>query len=142
MISTSLNTWLEWLRPTPRPLGPRGERYAARWLRKRGYKIVAGGHRTRYGEIDLVAVLGETIVFVEVKTRASYQLGDAAEAVDAQKQRRFARTALGFLKEHGLLEYPVRFDVIAIVWPDGARTPELLHVPNAFEPSGFGQFFS
>jgi putative endonuclease len=142
MISTSLNTWLEWLRPTPRPLGPRGERYAARWLRKRGYKIVAGGHRTRYGEIDLVAVLGETIVFVEVKTRASRELGDAAEAVDAQKQRRFARAALGFLKEHGLLEYPVRFDVIAIVWPANARTPELLHLPNAFEPSGFGQFFS
>ena len=71
MISSSLNTWLEWLRPTPRPLGQRGERYAALWLRKRGYKIVAGGHRTRYGEIDLVAVLGETIVFVEVKTRGS-----------------------------------------------------------------------
>lgn len=142
MISPTLNAWIEWLRPTPWPLGQRGERYAARWLQKRGYKIVAGGHRSRYGEIDLVAVLGETIVFVEVKTRASHALADAAEAVDAQKQRRFIRTALGFLKEHGLLEYPVRFDVIAIVWPDGQRTPELLHLPSAFEPSDFGQFFS
>jgi putative endonuclease len=137
-----LDGWLEWLRPAQVSLGRRGERYAARWLRRQGYKIVAGGNRTRYGEVDLVAVDGETIVFIEVKTRRSHELGDAAAAVDAEKQRRLVRTALAFLKEHHLLEYAVRFDVVAIVWPEAAVRPELQHIKNAFEPPGRGQFFA
>lgn len=138
----SLTGWIEWLRPRPRSLGQRGEQYVARWLKRQGYKIVAGGKRTRYGELDIVAVLGETIVFVEVKTRAAHELSDAAAAVDEEKQRRLVRTALAFLKQHGLLEYPVRFDVVALVWPAGARQPQLMHIPNAFEPQDVGQFFS
>lgn len=137
-----LQPWLKWLRPPPLPLGKRGERYAARWLRRRRYKIVAGGRHTRYGEIDLVAVQGETIVFVEVKTRRGGELGDAAVAVDADKQRHIARTALAFLKENRLLEYPVRFDVIALVWPEDARRPQIQHIENAFEPLSQGQFFT
>lgn len=136
-----LTAWLAWLRPARLPLGSRGERYAARYLRKLGYKIVAGGNRTRYGEVDLVAVDGETIVFVEVKTRRSHDLGDAAAAVDAEKQQRIIRTALAFLKEHHLLEYPVRFDVVALVWPDDAVAPQLQHIQNAFQPADRGQFF-
>lgn len=137
-----LHRWLvEWIRPTPRPLGQRGERYAARYLRTLGYRVVAGGSRSRYGEVDVVAVDGETIVFVEVKTRRNGTLGDAAEAVDREKQRRIARTALAFLKEHGLLEYRARFDVVALVWPDGATRPELLHLKNAFESPDRRQFF-
>lgn len=123
-------------------MGQRGERYAARWLRKQGYKIVAGGKRTRYGEIDLVAVEGSTIVFVEVKTRQSHDKGHPAEAVDPTKQQHLVRSALAFLKEHQLLEYAVRFDVIAITWPPEAKQPELQHFKNAFEPAGQGQFFS
>ena len=134
--------WLAWIRPRQLPLGERGERYAARWLRRQGYRVVAGGNRTRYGEVDLVAVDGETIVFVEVKTRRSREIGDAAAAVDAEKQARIVRTALAFLKEHHLLEYAARFDVIAIVWPDGASTPTLEHIKNAFEPGNQGQFFA
>lgn len=134
--SLSLGLWSS----EPTTLGKRGELYAARWLRRRGYRIVAGGRRTRYGEIDLVAVEGETIVFVEVKTRATGELGDAAAAVDLDKQRKIARTALAFLKEHDLLEYRSRFDVVAIVWPKGAREPQLQHIQSAFDPPGFGQF--
>ncbi|MCO6044839.1 YraN family protein [Aeoliella sp. ICT_H6.2] len=138
---SALTSWIKRLRPTPQPLGQRGERYVARWLRRQGYKIVAGGQRTRYGELDLVAVQGETIVFVEVKTRRAHSLADAAAAVDEEKQRRIVRTALAFLKHHGLLEYSVRFDVVALVWPENAKEPQLLHVPSAFEPEGQGQFF-
>lgn len=138
----SLLSWLDRWRPAPLSLGQRGERYAERWLRRRGYRIVAGGCRTRYGEIDLIAVQGETIVFVEVKTRRSGELGDAAAAVDATKQQHIARAALAFLKENRLLEYAVRFDVIALVWPDDAKRPQLQHIENAFEPLGEGQFFA
>ena len=77
------------------PLGTRGERYAGRWLRRQGYRVVAGGNRSRYGEVDLIAVDGQTIVFVEVKTRRSAELGDAAQAVDAQKQQRIVPHGAG-----------------------------------------------
>ncbi|QDU58078.1 YraN family protein [Aeoliella mucimassa] len=141
-LPRSLSRWTEWLRPTPQPLGIRGERYAARWLRRQGYKIVAGGRRSRFGEIDLIAVQGETLVFVEVKTRRQGTLADALSAVDQQKQQRIARTATAFLKQHHLLEYPARFDVIALVWPEATRYPQLQHVQSAFSPADRGQFFS
>ncbi len=141
-MSKWLAGWLgQRLRRDPPPLGQRGERYAAKWLRRHSYKIVAGGNRTRYGEIDLVAIDGETIVFVEVKTRRSHEIGDAAAAVNSEKQRRIIRSALAFLKEHRLLEYAVRFDVVAIVWPEDAARPQLEHIKNAFEPPDRGQFF-
>lgn len=137
-----LTNWLPWLRQQPLTLGQRGERLAARWLRKQGYIIVAGGRRSRYGEIDIVAVEGETIVFVEVKTRQSHDKGHPAEAVDGRKQEHIARSALAYLREHHLLEYRARFDVIAITWPAKAKRPQLQHFKNAFEPSDCGQFFS
>lgn len=137
-----LPPWLGWLRSKPVPLGLRGERYAARWLRWRGYRIVAGGKRTRYGEIDLVAVHRRTVVFIEVKTRSTTAFGHPAEAVGPDKQRRIVRSALSFLKEHRLLENASRFDVVCLVWPSGARRPQVEHFRNAFEPAGQGQMFS
>lgn len=130
--------------PRPRPLGRRGEDAAARLLRRKGYVIVAGGRRSRYGEIDLIAVQDRrTVVFVEVKTRRSLRAGHPAEAVDESKQRRIADAALAYLKSHGLLEYPSRFDVVAILWPDlSARRPaRIQHYQNAFQPPGQGRFY-
>ena len=141
----SRGRWLTWLqerwRREPLPLGLRGERYAARWLRRQGYTLIAGGSRSKYGEIDLIAVLGETIVFIEVKTRRSHAMGHPAEAVDSVKQRHIVRSAVAFLKQHHLLECRARFDVIALTWPHDARHPTVEHIPNAFEPEDRGQFF-
>lgn len=137
----AMPSWLRaWFRPLP--LGLRGERYAARYLRRKGYKIVARGTRSRHGELDLVAVDGRTVVFVEVKTRQQATDESPAAAVTLEKQRRIARAALVFLKSHGLLENPARFDVVAIVWPEAARKPaKVEHFVNAFElPSGRGLF--
>jgi len=139
--------WLSWLRARlpwfgPQPLGPRGERAAASFLKRRGYRILARGDRDGPGELDLVALDGRTIVFVEVKTRQSDQAGHAAEAVDDAKQRRLTRLAVAWLKRRRLLEYPARFDVIAITWPDGQRRPTIEHFPNAFDASGRWEFFS
>ena len=94
------------------------------------------------GELDLVARDGQCIVFVEVKTRRSIDAGQPFEAVDARKQAQLTRLALAFLKRRGWLEQPARFDVISIVWPDGARDPEITHYKNAFEATGRGQMFS
>ena len=84
----------------------------------------------------------KTIVFVEVKTRVSAEAGHPAEAVDDVKQRRLTRMAVTFLKRHGLLEYPARFDVVAITWPTGIRVPTIEHIENAFEAVGKWEFYS
>ena len=123
-------------------LGQRGEAAAARYLKKKGLIIVARSDRGRLGEIDLVAVEGRTVVFVEVKTRTSHDAGHPADAVDREKQRRLTRLALSYLKSHGLLEHAARFDVVAVTWPEGERKPRIEHFQNAFEPVGEGQMFS
>lgn len=121
-----------------RLLGSKGEDAAARFLRTHGMKILVRGYRTDYGEIDLIARDGDTLVFVEVKSRRD---GTPAEAVTPEKQRRLTLAALHFLKAHKLLEQQCRFDVVAIIWPDGARTPTIEHIPNAFDAVGTGQMF-
>jgi putative endonuclease len=118
------------------PLGRRGENAAARFLRRLGYVIVARGARDAIGEIDLVAVDRRTVVFVEVKTRATHDAGHPAEAVDEDKQRRLTRLALSYLKRHDLLECKTRFDVIAVTWPDGDKRPTIEHYKDAFEAVG------
>ena len=121
--------------------GERGERHAARRLRRDGYRIVATRRRLRYGEIDIVAVDGRTVVFVEVKTRRSETGPRPALAVDDLRRRRMTRAATAFLKSHGLLDYPARFDIIEVLWPTGQRRPQIHHHPNAFPAEGRGQFF-
>ncbi len=123
-------------------LGQRGEAAAARYLRRRGYKILAQSDRFGPGELDLVMLDRRTIVFVEVKTRESHAAGHPAEAVDECKQRRLTKLAVTFLKRHRLLEYPARFDVVAITWPADRQKPEIEHIENAFEAVGEGEFFS
>jgi putative endonuclease len=126
----------------PRTLGQRGEVAAARHLARKGCKIIARSSRSGLGEIDLVAVDGRTVVFVEVKTRRSHDAGHPADAVDEQKQRRLTRLALGYMKRHGLLEYPARFDIVAITWPADERKPRIEHFPSAFEAAGGEGMFS
>src|SRR6478672_12905296 len=106
-----------------RPLGRRGEDAAARYLQMLGYVIVARGHRDNIGEIDLIAVDGRTLVFIEVKTRTSHDAGHPADAVDDAKQRRLTRLALSYMKRHDLLECQARFDVVAVTWPSDRGRP-------------------
>jgi putative endonuclease len=113
-----------------------GERAAERHLKRLGYIIVGRSQRGDLGELDLVAVDGRTIVFVEVKTRRGDEAGQPAEAVDLQKQRRLTRLALAYLKRHDLLEYPARFDVVAVTWPVGVKRPAIQHIQGAFEAVG------
>lgn len=120
-----------------RILGDRGEREAARFLRKKGYRIITRGYRTRRGEIDLIARDGDALVFVEVKTRRK---GQPAEAVTPEKQRRVALAAYEFARAHHLLGRRARFDVVAVVWPDDRRAPSIEHITNAFQPPDLSPF--
>lgn len=140
-------TWLT-KRFAPKSLGERGEDYAARYLKRLGYHVVGRHVDLHVGELDIVAVdpgadRGRTVVFVEVKTRASDAAGAPAEAVDDERQHRMTRAAQAYLKSHGLLEYPARFDVVALTWPDGDKQPAVEHIRDAFPAvGGRGQFFS
>ncbi len=137
-----LHSWLAGWFPK-KSLGQRGEDAAARHLKRSGCKILVRSLDSRLGEIDIIALDGRTIVFVEVKTRASADAGHPTEAVDAAKQQRITQAALGYLKSHRLLEHTARFDVIAITWPANATAPTAIeHFKNAFPPVGAGQFFS
>jgi putative endonuclease len=132
-----------WLRLDRRlPLGRRGENAAARYLQRLGYVIVARSQRDSIGEIDLVAVDGRTVVFVEVKTRTSQDAGHPADAVDDAKQRRLTRLALSYIQRHDLLECRSRFDVVAVTWNDAKKPPLIEHFRDAFEAVGVQGMFS
>lgn len=132
--------WREFRRE--KPLGWRGERAAERFLRRKKYLIIARSLRSRMGEIDLIAVDGKTLVFVEVKTRKSHHAGHPADAVTARKQQKLTRLALIYMKRHDLLDTPARFDVVAVTWAEGSRRPLIEHFENAFEAAGDGQIFA
>jgi putative endonuclease len=112
------------------PLGRRGERAAEKYLRRIGYRIVARNFRAAGAEIDIVAMDGETIVFVEVKTRQSLAAGAPEEAVDLRKQTRMRRAAEAFARRYRADDYDMRFDIVAID-ASGARL-EIELLRNAF----------
>jgi len=123
-------------------LGSEGERLAAKYLRRLGYKILARRYRTPLVEIDLVALDGACIVFVEVKTRRTESAGLPHEAVNRAKQAQLTRLALAYLKRYRRLEHAARFDVVSIVWAGTGEEPQIVHYKNAFEPPDRGQMFS
>ncbi len=105
--------------------GIKGEGEAVKFLRSKGYKIVEKNYRCIHGEIDIVALDGETVVFVEVKTRTSERFGTAAEAVDAKKQRHIINASCAFLAEKRVDDPYVRFDVVTVMLNSGKCTVEL-----------------
>ena len=112
-------------------LGRHGEELACRELRCRGYDILARRFRTRFGEIDIVARDGPTLVFVEVKTRRTAAFGGPTAAVNAAKQRRLVNMARSFLIGLGGPPPPCRFDVVGVIVGPG-RPPVLQVVRDAF----------
>ena len=112
-------------------LGRWGETIAAEFLIKRGYKIVARNARTPYGEIDLVARLGDATVFVEVKTRASTSYGLPEEAITARKREHLIESSQAYLQEHPELDGDWRIDVIAVQRLGPTKEPSIEHFENA-----------
>ncbi|MGI6484929.1 MAG: YraN family protein [Thermoanaerobacterales bacterium] len=113
-----------------RKLGLKGERCAADYLLLHGYKILAQNYRCLYGEIDIIALKMNTIVFVEVKTRTSGDYGMGIEAVNHFKQQRIRKAAMCYLSESKARYKALRFDVIGI-FMSGDKT-QLTHIQNAF----------
>ena len=114
-----------------RQTGVRGETYAYWYLRRNGYVMIARNYGVRgvKGEIDLVGYDGETLAFVEVKTRTSPrdEFGSPENAVTFEKQRHLSRMARQFLREYHRVGAPFRFDVLAIEALPGRRPIVRLH---------------
>ena len=110
-------------------LGQWGEEQAARFLQRKGLRIIDRHYRQKWGEIDLICQDGDTWVFVEVKTRSRSQAPSALEAINRTKRQRVIRAALSYLKWKRLQGRPVRFDVVAIT------AGVLEWYPDAFEGS-------
>src|SRR5215470_6525867 len=117
-----------------RSLATEGEQLAAEHLARAGYRIIGRNVRADRVEIDLVAVRGDLVVFVEVKARAGRRFGVPEEAVDARKRERLVRGARAWLSEHSPRRARVRFDVIAVE-PDAEGRLAVRHLPGAFDAS-------
>ncbi|NIS72247.1 MAG: YraN family protein [Proteobacteria bacterium] len=118
-------------------IGREGETLAITYLKKEGYRIVEQNYRCQVGEIDIVAVDGKTICFIEVKTRSSDHYDRPEVAVHRRKQMQLSRVALWFLKERRLEKVRARFDVVAIRRRGDLN--EIDHFKNAFEMFELGK---
>jgi putative endonuclease len=128
--------WRRWF-------GRRSERAAARFLRKLGYRLLAANVADTLGELDLLALDGETLVVVEVRSTAGDDLERVAASVDRDKQRRVTAATLRFLARRRLLDrVAVRFDVLVLSWPAAAREPVVRHIRHAFEAVGRFQMYN
>jgi len=131
-----------WLQPkedhrTPRQImGARGEKAAAKYLRRHGYKVLLRNFRSGKAEVDIVARDKDWLVFVEVKTRVTEDFGAPSEKVDRDKQRNVSKAALDYLRLLGNPKIHFRFDVVEVVQPKGARRPsDIRLIQNAFDLS-------
>jgi putative endonuclease len=116
------------LRKPPLPLGARGEAYAAKYLKQKGYSLVVRNRREGQGEIDLIVMNREYLVFVEVRTRSSADYMTPEASIRADKRKTVRQTVRRLIRKHRTAGLRPRIDVIAIIWPEGAKEPaELRH---------------
>lgn len=114
----------------PQAFGLLGERVAARWLQRAGWRILARRFRSGRRDIDLVAERGGMVAFVEVKTRRGVSFGGPLEAVGWRKRRELDRSARVWVSRFGAPGLAYRFDVVGVVM--NGRTVRLRHVEGAF----------
>ena len=114
-------------------IGVAGEKAAAKYLKKKGYKIIDTNYFVRGGEIDIIAQKDGYVVFVEVKTRTSNDFGTPVEAVGYTKQQRIRNAARFYMMGNG--EVDIRFDVVGVVCDvigNKIKVTEIEHIVNAF----------
>ncbi len=112
-------------------LGILGEELAYHELKGRGYKILLRNYECLLGEVDLIAKEKGFLVFIEVKTRSSLEMGHPAEAVNREKRRQILRVAKYYLKRYGIKDVACRFDVVSVLLPHNG-SPALEVIPGAF----------
>lgn len=111
-------------------IGKVGEEAICGYIKNRGMRVVCQNFHCRFGEIDIIAQQGKTMVFIEVKTRKNTKYGSAAEAVTISKMRKIRETAQQYLMENNLFESGVRFDVAEVYLKENKK--EINYIENAF----------
>ena len=112
-------------------LGKIGEDLACKEIKRLGYKKIIRNYRCPLGEIDVIAKDGDTLVFLEIKTRKKGNLVYAKEAVNERKKRQISKVALAYLKDNDMNEIKARFDVVAVSFR--GKEPEIEIIRNAFD---------
>jgi len=113
-------------------LGKKGERIAASFLGKQGYRVIMRNYQSRLGEIDIIAEENGDLVFVEVKTRRSKDFGLPEEALSYDKRRRLTRLALNYLAHRKIKDVKCRFDVVSILM-DKDEVKDVRLIKDAFQ---------
>ena len=122
--------------PTPRTkLGTWGEQLAGRFLLDNGYQIVTTNYRCSYGEVDIVAMDGEELVFVEVRTRRTGSFGTPEESLSKPKLRRLLATCHNYLHQSDMEDASWRVDLVAVSLHEGRDrpAPRINHVRHIVE---------
>jgi putative endonuclease len=112
-------------------LGELGEDLALKKIKGLGYKKIVRNYRCTLGEVDLIARDGDTLVFIEIKTRRGKSIAYAKEAVDAKKRRQLSKVALAYLKSNNCYGVKARFDVVAVSL--AGDKPQIEVIQNAFD---------
>lgn len=115
-----------------RELGNSGEEKAVEFLKKMGYEILHRNFRCKLGEVDIIAKEGNTVVFVEVKTRRSLKFGYPSEAVTITKQRHLKRVAEYFVQRQKVKDCMFRFDVVEVYMNAKNEVLDIKLIKNAF----------
>jgi putative endonuclease len=115
----------------PKKLGLLGEGLASRELERRGYRVLERRARSKHGEIDIVALDGDMLVFVEVKTRRKSPFGPAWEAVSWRKQQKLVHLAQAYAARRRWEHLPIRFDIVGVD-VDSVGRPSLDVIQDAF----------
>ena len=111
-------------------LGKTGESLACEYLKANKIKVLERNFKNKIGEIDIIAKEGETVAFIEVKTRSSYAFGTPAEAVNYAKQQKIIKTALSWMTDKNY-DGDIRFDVIEVLINE-TEAPDINYIKNAF----------
>ncbi|MFO7986052.1 MAG: YraN family protein [Desulfatiglandaceae bacterium] len=112
-------------------LGEYGEKLAFKKIKGLGYKNIVRNYCCPLGEVDLIAEDGDTLAFIEIKTRRGRSMAYAKEAVDARKRRQISKVALAYMKANNRCDVKARFDVVAVRLTQGK--PEIEVIKNAFD---------
>jgi putative endonuclease len=114
-------------------VGKAGEEAAVQYLCQQGYQILERNYRCRFGEIDLIARDGQTLAFIEVKTRRSQRFGPPAAAVTIEKQRHLIKASQVYLSQKRKADELCRFDVVTI--EVDSQAPRIELIKDAFQPA-------
>ncbi|MDD4957232.1 MAG: YraN family protein [Candidatus Omnitrophica bacterium] len=126
------------LERTNRNIGMLGEQMAARFMRARGFRIIERNSRTPFGEIDIICVKNDLLVFVEVKTRISEKYGAPAFAINRYKARKLVENCSYYMAAHRHLPRSPRIDVITVNLDHRGGFKILRHIINAIHDTREG----